>query len=142
MLKSFKAWLVAREEAESQDQFERGYGYACTELLLHNRDPIVGFFKRDTFDVGVDKAIRDVHDLKNPAKDTSEPDLLEGVAIPGWVKWVARDADGTLCGYDEEPIENENERVRAWRVASGDCCVLLEHSPNPNPNWQQTKRRL
>lgn len=61
----------------------------------------------------------------------------EWPALPGWVVWVAQDADGTWWGYEVEPLEFErgwceNEVGRRVRIVTD----------RANARWRQTLRRL
>ena len=60
-----------------------------------------------------------------------QPDLT-GTAVPGWVGWVAMDADGALWGYQQEPNQHdigwyENEVGRYIKLGQG----------APTAQWQQ-----
>ena len=42
-------------------------------------------------------------------------------ALPGWVRWIAQDADGTWWGYEVQPLQHdcgwyENEVGRSRRI--------------------------
>ena len=66
MFEKITNWLVARKQAVDIEKFEAGYGWACTELLHYKREPVSGGFDRDSFDVGVDNARRDIYELRGP----------------------------------------------------------------------------
>lgn len=57
--------------------------------------------------------------------------------LPGWVKWLAQDADGTWWAYECEPnqfhsgwYENEVGRSVRLRKEQGNC------------HWQESLRKL
>jgi hypothetical protein len=55
---------------------------------------------------------------------------------PGWVNWIAQDADGAWWGYEAEPNQQhngwyENEVGRIVRLGTG----------APPDDWQQTLKR-
>jgi hypothetical protein len=43
----------------------------------------------------------------NIENDTTKKIIFEGQTyeVPVWVRWVARDADGEITGYETQPIE-------------------------------------
>lgn len=57
--------------------------------------------------------------------------------LPGWVNWLAQDADGTWWAYEAEPLQfhrgwYENEVGRRLKVDAG----------APNRHWAGTLRRV
>lgn len=65
------------------------------------------------------------------------PEALRG-GLPGWVAWVARDADGAWWGFEVEPLPHdsgwyENEVGRYVRIARA--------APGPG-DWRSTLERL
>ena len=38
-----------------------------------------------------------------PPRQWSEKELMLFKLLPDWVKWIARDEDGTICVYENEP---------------------------------------
>ncbi|VAW98177.1 hypothetical protein MNBD_GAMMA22-1199 [hydrothermal vent metagenome] len=56
---------------------------------------------------------------------------------PEWVHWLAQDADGTIWGYEIEPLQQhqgwyENEVGRSMKI----------ESLAPNPNWRETLTKM
>jgi len=59
------------------------------------------------------------------------------MTFPGWVNWLAQDADGTWWGFEVEPLQHdtgwyENEIGRYIKIESGAC----------NPDWRDTLRKI
>lgn len=57
--------------------------------------------------------------------------------LPGWVAWLAQDADGVWWGYEVEPLQYhrgwyENELGRRLKV----------HHDSPNSGWVDTLRKI
>jgi hypothetical protein len=68
MFKTIREKLQKKQEYKKQEAFERGYGYAMTELLLHKKlveDVIIGFIDYNEFDKGVEIAIHDYEQMKD-----------------------------------------------------------------------------
>jgi len=65
------------------------------------------------------------------------PAVLQDLALPAWVRWIAQDRDGAWWGFEAEPNPGElawyeNEVGRYLRLFAGD----------PNPDWRRTLFRL
>lgn len=56
--------------------------------------------------------------------------------IPGWVNWIAQDANGNWWGYSVEPLMASNY----WYENEVGRYIALG-SAAENPQWQQTLRR-
>lgn len=62
---------------------------------------------------------------------------LDGqLQLPGWVRWLAQDADGTWWGYEVEPLQYhcgwyENELGRRIKL----------QTDSPNECWKHTLKR-
>lgn len=57
--------------------------------------------------------------------------------VPGWVSWVAQDANGHWWGYSAEP----HQHAQGWYENEvGDCLLLGKE--DPNPRWRDTLRRI
>lgn len=63
-------------------------------------------------------------------------DDLSSVAVPDWVDWVARDANGALWGFSVEPLIGD----RAWYENEVGRYIRLADGP-PDPDWQGSLRR-
>lgn len=57
--------------------------------------------------------------------------------IPGWVRWIAQDADGTWWGYSVEPLP----QTRGWYENEVGQYVRL-HCQDPNPDWRRSLHRI
>jgi len=56
--------------------------------------------------------------------------------IPGWINWIAQDADGAWWGYSVEPLQHDT----GWYENEvGDRIKLSQDIPNPE--WRQSLRR-
>ena len=56
--------------------------------------------------------------------------------LPGWVHWLAQDADGRWWGFEHEP----NQHHAGWYENEwGRYCLLQEAAPNPH--WQTSLRQ-
>lgn len=55
--------------------------------------------------------------------------------VPGWVRWVAQDADGAWWGYSVEPLEAETH----WYENEVGRYVALGRGV-PNPDWAKSLR--
>ncbi len=58
------------------------------------------------------------------------------MTIPGWVNWLAQDADGAWWGFEQEPLQHdtgwyENEIGRYIKLEAG----------KSNPEWRETLRK-
>ena len=53
--------------------------------------------------------------------------------VPGWVNWIAQDADGTWWGYEVEPLQY----FSGWYENEVGQYVKLGKEA-PNKNWQTT----
>ena len=57
--------------------------------------------------------------------------------LPGWVNWIAQDADGCWWGYSVEPLQHD----KGWYENEvGDCILLGKDSANPA--WRDTLRQV
>jgi hypothetical protein len=67
MFKTIQDKLQKRKEYKKQEAFERGYGYAMTEILFNRKlvtEVIIGFIDYNEFDKGVETAIKDYENIK------------------------------------------------------------------------------
>ncbi|HHO68328.1 MAG TPA: hypothetical protein ENK12_04775 [Gammaproteobacteria bacterium] len=53
--------------------------------------------------------------------------------LPGWVAWVAQDADGVWWGYEAEP----HQHARGWYENEVGRCLRLGAGP-PAPDWRDS----
>lgn len=62
--------------------------------------------------------------------------MTEGLYLPrpGWVKWVARDGDGSWWGYSVEPLRNDT----GWYENELGRCVRLGNAGSSCGDWQQS----
>ena len=58
---------------------------------------------------------------------------LNELEIPGWVSWLAQDADGNWWGYEAEPHQSH---IGWYENEVGRCVHLLQG--DPNTRWQYT----
>jgi hypothetical protein len=67
-------------------------------------------------------------------------DLIAWEKLPDWVEWVARDGDGTVFAYDEEPECRGDE----W-VFGGSECTRIDYWPGivqvGTCDWKDSKQR-
>jgi len=56
--------------------------------------------------------------------------------IPGWVNWLAQDADGRWWGYSVEPQQHH----QGWYENEVGDYVLLGTAP-PNNDWRSSLRQ-
>jgi hypothetical protein len=67
-------------------------------------------------------------------------DVIAWDRLPDWVEWVARDGDGTVCAYDEEPECRGDE----W-VFGGSECTRIDYWPGivqiGTCDWKDSKQR-
>jgi hypothetical protein len=67
-------------------------------------------------------------------------DVIAWDRLPEWVEWVARDGDGTVCAYDEEPECRGDE----W-VFGGSECTRIDYWPGivqiGTCDWRDSKQR-
>jgi hypothetical protein len=67
-------------------------------------------------------------------------DVIAWEKLPEWVEWVARDGDGTVCAYDEEPECRGDE----W-VFGGSECTRIDYWPGivqiGTCDWKDSKQR-
>jgi len=56
--------------------------------------------------------------------------------LPGWVAWLAQDADGVWWGYEVEPLQYH----RGWYENEIGRRVKLQSDP-PNRHWADTLMR-
>jgi hypothetical protein len=60
--------------------------------------------------------------------------------LPDWAEWVARDRDGTICAYDEEPEYYVND----W-MFDGSHCTRIDDFPGivqiGTVDWKDSKQR-
>lgn len=57
---------------------------------------------------------------------------MEFDALPGWVTWVAQDADGTWWGYEVEP----NKQDKGWYENEVGRIVRLGRTAPPD-DWEK-----
>jgi len=57
--------------------------------------------------------------------------------LPGWVNWIAQDADGAWWGYSAEPHQHD----RGWYENEVGDCVLLGREA-PAPRWRETLQSI
>jgi hypothetical protein len=67
-------------------------------------------------------------------------DVIAWEKLPDWAEWVARDGDGTVCAYDEEPECRGDE----W-VFGGSECTRIDYWPEivqiGTCDWKDSKQR-
>ena len=63
----------------------------------------------------------------------SAPDWLDLKTLPGWVQWIAQDANGQWWGYEVEP----HKYHAGWYENEVGDRLQLEPAP-PNPDWRQS----
>jgi hypothetical protein len=67
-------------------------------------------------------------------------DVIAWGRLPDWVQWVARDEDGTVFAYDEEPIR---DRANEWTF--GGSARRIDDFPGivqiGNADWRESKQR-
>jgi hypothetical protein len=67
-------------------------------------------------------------------------DVIAWDRLPDWVEWVARDEDGTVCAYDEEPECHDDDRV-----FGGSHCTRIDDFPGivqiGTCDWAESKQR-
>jgi len=67
-------------------------------------------------------------------------DVIAWDRLPDWVEWVARDGDGTVCAYDEEPYCYVND----W-MFEGSHCTRIDDFPGivqiGTCGWKKSKQR-
>jgi hypothetical protein len=60
--------------------------------------------------------------------------------LPDWAEWVARDRDGTICAYDEEP----EYYINYW-MFEGSHCTRIDDFPGivqiGTVDWKDSKQR-
>lgn len=56
--------------------------------------------------------------------------------VPGWVQWVAQDADGAWWGFEAEP----NQGHKVWYENEVGRYVSLGHG-DANPDWLSSLQR-
>jgi hypothetical protein len=73
-----------------------------------------------------------------PIKKTQ--DVIAWDRLPDWVEWVARDRDGEVCAYDEEPYCYVND----W-MFEGSHCTRIDDFPGivqiGTCDWKDSKQR-
>ena len=57
-----KLWLQKTKSARAQELYERGFGYCCCQMLLHNKSPLEMMAEYDSidknqFDIGMRDAV-------------------------------------------------------------------------------------
>jgi len=57
--------------------------------------------------------------------------------MPDWITWVAQDADGTLWGYEVEPLQHDN----GWYENEVGRYIRLSKT-EANPQWHTTCERV
>lgn len=68
MFKALSKWLEAKDQAARQEQYDNGYGYAATRLMVYGDSPHDAEFDVTIFDRGVRDAVRDISNLKHQDK--------------------------------------------------------------------------
>jgi hypothetical protein len=67
-------------------------------------------------------------------------DVIAWEKLPDWAEWVARDRDGTICAYDEEPECRGDD----W-VFGGSHCTRIDDFPGivqiGTCDWKDSKQR-
>lgn len=57
--------------------------------------------------------------------------------LPGWVAWVAQDADGTWWGFEIEPLPHDS----GWYENEVGRCIRIERTAL-DTDWRSTLERL
>jgi hypothetical protein len=57
--------------------------------------------------------------------------------LPGWVNWLAQDADGVWWGYQAEPLQYH----RGWYENEVGRCIEVGRDA-PNARWADTLRKV
>jgi hypothetical protein len=67
-------------------------------------------------------------------------DVIAWERLPAWVQWVAREVDGDVYAYDEEPECRANE----WRFGGSEC-IRIDYWPGivqiGTADWKDSKQR-
>jgi hypothetical protein len=71
-------------------------------------------------------------------------DVIAWDRLPAWVEWVARDADGDVWAYDEEPeCDGDEYRGNGWMFESSS--LRIDDWPGivqiGTVDWQDSKQR-
>ena len=62
--------------------------------------------------------------------------LLQNMTLPGWVNWLAQDADGTWWAFEIEPLMHD----QGWYENEIGRCVRLVQE-QANRDWELTLMR-
>ena len=86
--------VIKAIEDGSKSDFKHKFGYSLK--LSHGRQ-YVGFNREITL------LPLDGWEEVKPPRQWSEKELMLFKLLPDWAKWIARDEDGTICVYENEP---------------------------------------
>lgn len=68
MFKAISKWLEAKDQEAKQEQYDNGYGYAATRLMVYGDSPHDAEFDVTIFDRGIRDAVWDIANLQDKAK--------------------------------------------------------------------------
>lgn len=57
--------------------------------------------------------------------------------LPGWINWIAQDANGNWWGYNAEPHQHD----QGWYENEVGDCMLL-HRGQPNTDWRLSLQKV
>ena len=119
--------LTDEEKAALHNHYEAG-GNILVFVALER-----GWHQKSAQNVWPNLVYRTVHLPKTQ-------DVIAWEKLPDWVEWVARDRDGTICAYDEEPECYVND----W-VFGGSHCTRIDDFPGivqiGTVDWTESKQR-
>jgi hypothetical protein len=79
-----------------------------------------------------------IHSIVRTVPLPKTQDVIAWEKLPDWVEWVARDRDGTICAYDEEP------ECYDW-MFDGYHCTRIDDFPGivqiGTCDWKDSKQR-
>lgn len=75
----------------------------------------------------------------NPSADSTKMVKIgqQRVEIPGFIGWIAQDADGAWWGYEVEPLQQHS----GWYENEVGKCLKLTCT-RANPDWRDTLRKI
>ena len=124
-----KKWLEVRRKK----QFEAGFGYAATQILLHDELIPTLIYAQGYFDRGMDEALLIIGKLKNTNTKSAPKE-----EYPEWANWIAQDEISNWHIYEEEPQPS----IYFFGWAPGESRMLAIKAEDSSVDWWNTKRKL
>lgn len=71
----------------------------------------------------------------------ADKSIIDWNTVEQKFKWIAQDADGTICVYASEPVAHNSDGLWGTDSMEGEVFREIKCAKIPNPNWMGTKSK-